>query len=469
MLNEKTVRDTGRNTSPTAKWHDPSETEGDKLIWKRGKILLGRVSQEVTNPLIGVADDRHIVTIAGSRAGKSRTSLIPNLMLWAGSFITIDPKGELAEKTAMARKRAGHDVYIIDPFEEVKGEAAQLRANFNPLAEMQSADTTDHVDEAAIMADALILADNGKNDHWIQSARNLTQGLLLWLMQMEGQKSLIDLRNLLSSSLKPSEHEISLGLVLSMMAENDAYEGVVANTGASFSGKPDNEAASIQSSAIEQMAFLRSSRLAQWISASDFQLKDLKERPTSIYLVLPASRLATHYRWLRLLIMQALNALERHDNRTGHPVLFVLEEFPILGYVRQLEAAAGLMAGYGVKIWTVMQDLQQIKTHYPNSWETFLGNAGIIEAFGNVDTTTTKYLSDRLGQTLTVQNQKENLSLDARSRGAPGERETTVNVPLLAPFEITQTFHRETGKKLVLIPEYRPMIIERTALEDLRE
>lgn len=463
---ERETHEKGRKAPPSAKWLQPNEIAASGFSWAPGSILLGASH----GSLIGVADDRHIVTIAGSRAGKSRTSLLPNLMLWPGSFITIDPKGELANETAPARAKAGHQVYVIDPFEQTTGEAAKLRKRYNPLAELLAGDPADHVDDAALMADAFVVTDGRSNDHWTTSARNLIQGMILWLISSADELSLIDLRDILSSSPKrpdgdETSDKMNLGMAFDMMAASDAYDGVVANVGASFEGKPENEAASIISSAVEQLAFLRSSRLGKWIGESDFKLRDLKERPTSIYLVLPASRMATHFRWLRLLIMQAMNILERVENRTQHPVLFVLEEFPTLGYMRQVEAAAGLMAGYQVKLWTVMQDLSQIKSLYPNSWETFLGNAGIVEAFGNVDVTTTEYISKRLGNTQTTQLQRENLDLQAKSRGAASVREQAVSVPLLAPFEVTQQFSRKTGRKLLLPADDPPFFVERTDLK----
>ena len=45
---------------------------------------------------IGHIDDRPMVTIAGARAGKTSTVLEPNLLLYPGSMVVLDPKGELA-------------------------------------------------------------------------------------------------------------------------------------------------------------------------------------------------------------------------------------------------------------------------------------------------------------------------------------------------------------------------------------
>src|SRR5688572_20663335 len=53
---------------------------------------------------IGVSDDRHAVTVAGSRGGKGRAATITN-MRFAGSILGIDPRGELALATAAMRSK----------------------------------------------------------------------------------------------------------------------------------------------------------------------------------------------------------------------------------------------------------------------------------------------------------------------------------------------------------------------------
>jgi len=69
----------------TASWYAATE------VYREGAIYLGR--NEQGRP-IGINDDRHIFTAAGNRAGKGTSLIIPNLYLWEGSAVIIDPKGE---------------------------------------------------------------------------------------------------------------------------------------------------------------------------------------------------------------------------------------------------------------------------------------------------------------------------------------------------------------------------------------
>ena len=174
-------------------------------------------------------------------------------------------------------------------------------------------------------------------------------------------------------------------------------------------------------------------------------------------------RMGTHYRWLRLVIQQALAAMERAPVPRGQlPVWFVLEEFPSLGHMRSIETAAGLMAGFGVKLWSVLQDLTQLKTHYPKSWETFLGNAGRHPGLRQRG-------SDHDRASL------EDARLDPGGRAAgytrlgrghgagdtAGRREHLRGVRLLDANEITRHFSRKSGRQLILVPGRPPIYMQR--------
>ena len=436
-----------REDAPSSIWASPDQL-GPDWDWKAGSILLGRSGKR----LIGIDDDRHACTLAGTRAGKSRTVLMHNLARWPGSVIVPDPKGELAAATADVRRAMGQNVHVLDPF----GETSFATAHYNPFDELGFG-RPDHVAaDAAIAADSLIVP-NERDPHWTESARNLIRGAILYLMDRDGRATIRSLRAALSGTKSELEE------LLTGMTDSLAFDGIVSNIGSAFLAKfveGTREFSSILSTAQEQTAPLDDVRNVT--DYSDFELADLWKGNTTIYLVLPGMRMPTHFRWLRLMIQQALGAVERHPVPFGQtPVLFMLEEFAALGNLRSIEIAAGLLAGSGVKLWTVLQDLTQLKLHYPKSWETFLGNAGVIQAFANADPTTTEVLSKLLGMTTVVERQNTRTSMSGMSHGDLGEREHLRAVHLLDPNEIAMHFARETNRQLIWVPRLPPIFMER--------
>lgn len=453
-------------TAPDRRWADPIKL-GPAWNHHDRKILLGSWQGRVlgdpdTEHLPhGSGDNRHIVTIAGSRAGKSRDVLIPNLRRYPGSVLVIDPKGELANATAVRRREFG-DVFVLDPFNIASVEASTPGVFFNPFAALDESSAETAAADAALIADALIVPSGG-DAHWTDSAKNLIRGIILHLRSVDPMAATIKgLRRLLTSE---SDDMVRL---LEQMKANTAFDGVVSNTGRGFlakleRGAPSPEMRSIISTAIEQTWPLDD--VARISEGNTFWLSALTARPTTIYLVLPATRLATHSKWLRLVVNLAIAAIERKPVRDlekgALPVWLMLEEFAALGEMRSIEMAAGFMAGMGCKLWVVLQDLTQLQKHYPKSWETFLGNAGVIQAWSNVDATTTEYLSKLIGQTTILETRYDHVSSRNHEAGDLGERTQFRSVPLLDPAEVTEHFAREKNRLLVLSPGRPPIYMER--------
>jgi len=435
-------------TMPAQVWAHPWQL-GPSWDWKAGHVLLGHWQDR----LLGRNDDRHMVTLAGSRAGKSRTVLMPNLLRYPGSSVIIDPKGELALATASHRERMGQRTFVCDPF----GVTGMKSASYNPFAELGHGKAQLIAPDATQAMDACII-NNAKDPHWTDAGKNLSRGVLLHQMAATGKATTFrELRRILSST------PVELERLFTAMTNSSAFDGIVANTGASFLGKLEGgprELQSILSTVQEQTAPFDD--LVHVMDRSDFKLTDLRNGNMTIYLVLPSMRMASHYRWLRLMVQQALGAMERAPVPRGQlPVWFVLEEFPTLGHMKSIEMAAGLVAGFGVKLWAVLQDLTQLQTHYSKSWETFLGNAGIIQAFGNADLTTAEHLSKMLGAAQVTERQEVRVSGAAMASGDLGRRENLRSVRLLDANEITRWFARETGRQLILSPGRPPIYMQR--------
>jgi len=404
-----------------------------------GQIILGKFAGRY----LGHLDDRPMITIAGARAGKTSTVLEPNLYLYPGSMLVLDPKGELTARTALLRRALGHDVYVLDPF----GQSGVPSASFNALAELDPESWT-IIDDVSSITQALIVDDgDARSRHWNDSARMLLTGLiLLTLILPENERSLITVRQLLSltyprllnyvkSRKHPSEdgprdeqffNENSLAINTLLQAMSQAgtrFGGILAAIGNRFIGTPQTERGSIFSTAAAQTDFLDSLPLREISKRSDFDLAALRsDRPTTIYLCLPVGRMESHYRWLRLIVQMACTVLEQMGTypRDRTPILFMMEEFATLGHMEIMERAAAYFPGFGVKLWAILQDTTQLQRYYQRSWETFLGNAGLIQCFANGDQSTLRYIADRL----------ENL---------------------MAPFELRSAFSRQRFSQLLMM------------------
>lgn len=467
-------------------WTKEMVRDAPGLEYQPGRLFLGRLDQK----MIGVEDNRHIVTIAGARAGKTSTLLIPNLKLYEGSALVIDPKGELAATTAADRAAMGHVVHVLDPWGVSGDDTAAYRSSFDPLADLRD-DRANLIENAELVADALIIGSE-KDAHWTDSARALIRALVLWIAisPREGRSSLADLPNLIaqiSAELVAPDKDGDAGTLKRLSQidlapdEPDAEVwSLIRAQALMLVGTPDRERGSILSTARTQLVFLDSPSMARAVASSALVLAELKRRPSTVYLCLPASRMGTHSRWLRLIINLAMASLEGEpwrfeaDGKRALPVLFVLEEFAALGHMAALEKAVAYMGGFGVKLWVVLQDLTQLKRHYKEGWETFLGNAGIVTAFSVADQTTCEYLSKRLGETTLQITNKQDVGSAQAMAGDTGLRREFKTQALMTPDEIAIAFARKEapdgapqGRALILLAGKAPLVIDRVFYGDL--
>ncbi|MBZ5608794.1 MAG: type IV secretory system conjugative DNA transfer family protein [Acidobacteriia bacterium] len=408
----------------TAAWADPDEVE-ERYPYHDGTVWLGRSGSEGRMPL-GYLDDRHVCLVGGSRGGKGTTSIIPALVTWPGSICVVDPKGENATITAARRgggsthcKGMGQTVKVLDPFQSAQ-VADSLRGRFNPLDTLDpKAEET--VDEAGRIADAIVVVhEGGTNDpFWDESARSMVKGLLLHVLtspQYEGRRNLVTLRKLITRGdwenaeilRDAGEKDIppAHGLLWTGLSNNRAFDGLIAGAGDSFTNMLINspkQYESVLQVANRNTEFIDSPAMQRLLEASDFQLSELKTRPEglSLYLCLPQRYMNTHYRWLRMMISLTVTEMEKVRGRpaTGHPILMVLDEFAGLKRMEVIETAAAQIAGYGVKLFFVLQSLEQLKATYKDNWETFLANSGLKVFFNLEDNFSRDYVSKLIGET----------------------------------------------------------------------
>lgn len=423
------------------------------LAWQPGMLFLGVIdgtmeADDKGHPFVtggtpvGLDDDRHICTFAGSRSGKGRAAIVPNMLHYPGSVLATDPKGELATMTARRRAAMGQAVHVLDPFAVAGGAAIPFRAGFNPIEAMR-ADSL--VEDGALIADALVVVA-GKDPHWDESAKAFIRGVVLHLRtwdDYEGRRSLLTLRELVGGDTA------ALDALAAGMRKNEAAEGVIQTAAADFFDRPANEKGSVLSSARRHLTFIDLFREKptgrKTLETHSFDLADLKTARTTIFLCLPARHIGTCNRWLRLFVNLTLQSMEQRRGPLpgGVPVLVVLDEFASLGHLQQVEDAAGQIAGFGVKLWPILQDLSQLKALYAERWETFLGNAGILQFFGNNDLSTLEWISKRCGKTSIEALSANDVTVPGRMTGATGESWRTEVHDLLTMDEAARYFGRD--------------------------
>jgi type IV secretion system protein VirD4 len=362
-----------------------SRADVNALAKNKGDLLIGRGR---SGKLLHYDGTAHLITIAPTRSGKGVGTIIPNLLTANRSIVCIDPKGENARATLRKREAFG-PVHCLDPF----GISGRATARYNPLDRLE-ADSLDLAEDAMTLADALVFDEHETEAHWNEEAKALISGIILYVVCHDdaAHRNLTSVRDYLT--LAPDDFTA----LLTVMQASDGAGGLIARAANRYLSKSHREAAGVLSGAQRHTHFLDSPRIAQVVNGSDFNFADLKEGVATVFLILPPDRLDTYSRWLRLLVAQSINEMARSSVKRPRPVLFLLDEFAALGRLQPVERAMGLMAGYGLQLWPILQDIHQLRSLYGTNAGTFLSNAGVLQAFGVNDYDTADMLSKTMGR-----------------------------------------------------------------------
>ncbi|QDT07490.1 Conjugal transfer protein TraG [Rubripirellula lacrimiformis] len=418
----------------------------------------------------GLGDDRHLVLIAGSRSGKGRSVLIPNLICLPGStsILCLDPKGDLAKYTARYRADGlGQRVGVLDPF-GVSGPATErFRIAFNPLSLLDPENRQTFIPNAKLIADSLIVSGDHQDRHWDETAKQILSGLCAHVRTHERYQSARDLVTVwqlvaeLATRDPDNPHQYWLQ---QEMQHSDAASGMISNAARQFYDRTGGEFSSVLSNLRRHTDWIGIECMQDCLSGESIDLRDLKRDSITIYSALPAMRMGDLSGWNRLLVQLSLAAHEEVQIQSGDSTVMMLDEFNVLGHLACLETAAAQIAGLGVKIVAVIQDLGQLQSKYPKSWETFIANAGALQIFGLADQTSLEYASKRLGQATCVTRSTNAPSFDqATQQAATGESWSLSVHPLLDPEELGRSFSRDDKllRQLILRPGFRPAILQR--------
>jgi type IV secretion system protein VirD4 len=387
--------------------------------------------------IYGYAKQGHFLTQGGARGGKGVNCILPNLLGlsgYDGSWFIIDVKGELAAVSARFQRESGQDVLILDPWEL----NTKNGASYNPLDLVADQTNPDNlIDDISIIAEMIVPKEAKGEQFWDNKARSLIAGLILHLMTTEEKKKQTLAKIWHWLRLPTAEFE---ELLADMAVSDSAVVRATGNEYASIIHTSEKMFHSILAVAQEKTDFLKSPALQRSLSSSNFDVKNITNGKTTLYVIIPPDKLDSHYQWLRLVMTTALrSAVRNHDKR----VTFLLDEFAALGYLPEIKVALSTYAGYNISMWPIVQDLGQLQSLYGQSWETFISNTAVRQFLSVSDMFSLEYLSKVMGTTTAT-------TYDTNT----GKPQTSAR-PLATPDEIS----RASADNIFVLVEQRPAAI----------
>lgn len=427
-----------------ARFARPAEVRAMGLFAPTG-LLLGRAC----GGYLRHAGSLHALLVAPTRSGKGVGVVTPNLLSWAGSAVVLDVKDENFQNSSGFRAAHGSRVFRFAP-----GDPEKRTCRFNPLDAVRC-DRERRIGDLQQIAHLLTPEGAGEQKMWNQEARTLFVGVALYIMD--------------TPSLP-----LTFGQVVRILHTNanlgDAFKTIIrqrsseldatcVNILASFANKASKEQSGVKSTLTGALELWNDPLVDAATATSDFSFDELRRVPTTIYVSVTLDQLERLAFLLNLFFQQLIGVTSRRQPGRDEPhgVLVLIDEFASLGRMDLVVDKMPFMAGFGVKLFLVIQGLAQLDRLYgPSGRELVLANAGLQIFFASNDDQTSRYISERLGTYTETQK--------SRSRSTPilggGNGSITTSLQyhareLMKPQEV-RTLPRD--REIIFVESRRPVL-----------
>ena len=370
-------------------------------------IIVGRLGTK----LLRFQGQQFVMLAAPTRSGKGVGVVIPNLLTYSDSVVVLDIKGENFDLTSGWRASQGQSVYRLDPF------ATDGRTHrWNPLSYVDD-DPSQRISDLMAIAAMLYPDGDAAQKFWVSQARNAFLALTMFAFDRFTHFNEFGFNG---DAEKPSLGQIHR---LSVGTESDLRSALRSlrdqpftadRTRTAFDGllsQADETFASIMGSVREPLNAWVNPILDAATAADDFDLRDVRRRKTSIYVIIPPSKLAEAKLLVNLFFSQLLNVntreLPQNDSSLKYQCLLLLDEFTSIGKVEIIATAVAYMAGYNLRLLPIIQSVAQLDAVYGKELSrTLITNHALQILYAPREQQDAKDYSEMLGETTVIKRSR---------------------------------------------------------------
>ena len=392
---------------------------------------------------------------APTRSGKGVGIVIPNLLHYRDSVVVLDIKGENFEITAGFRAQCGQEVHKFAPDDEDFRTAC-----WNPLAYVRD-DSRFRVSDLMSITNILYPPSD---DVWSSTAESLFLGLALYVMDTTKEHE-----NFNIASIK------KMAVSLPFLADEEAFISYVKERAPfeplsdecifhlrSYAQTSDKVRNSIAISFNQPLAIYSDPITARATSKNTFDLRDVRKKRMSIYVVVKPSNIDKFGKLFNLFFQQLLNLnmdkLPQDDPSLKYQCLLLLDEFPAMGRVAIIEKASAYMAGYNMRLLLIFQSKSQVKDrklYDVTGAQTMLTNMALQVCYAPRDEDDAKDYSQMIGD-MTWKGISKSRQLSGKS--GRSESESDQRRAVMLPQEI-----KEIGmeREIISMENMKPALVSK--------
>jgi len=316
-------------------------------------------------------DQSNVMVIDPPSFGKAECFVISNLIKWQGSFIALDFKSTLFERTAKLRQQRGNSIYLFAP-------GFEASHTYNPLDMIRTGVT--RITDIQALASLLVPVLDERSAHWNNSAQMLLTGMISYVLESGECK---DKRTLGTVGRLFSITDHFQDTLKSMRDEPGISSFTYARL-TEFLAIPFEEAGSIRSTLTTHLKPWQNPSIEALTQSGDLAIKidNLRSEPMSVYLAIDTGQLEIFAPLLKLFLEQVNSFVNRAYRREGeHKILFMIDEFYQLGKINSIIKQLPFARDHDIRICLVSQGVAQIDEKFTRTGRESILASCVLQLF----------------------------------------------------------------------------------------
>jgi type IV secretion system protein VirD4 len=333
----------------------------------------------------------HALIVAPTGRGKTTGFVIPNLLTWKGSAVTLDVKGECFEATARHRATQGDKVYRFAPT-DWEGKRTH---RYNPLLRIfELKDPARQQMELQLLATLFLQSDNDRVQGLLKGGIDLFVAAGLLAFQRK-RPTLGEIYRIAASGGNKQKEYFARGHEV----DNRAAKLIFTRLASTNNDTLTSYVSLLMTSGLDQW---QNPAIDEATSVSDFDFRTIRKKPFSVYLVVQPLMVKPLAPLIRLFFSDLLSAMQEKDPGPDEPwpVMIMLDEFNRLGKMPIVVESIETLRTYRGHLAVVTQTIPALDEIYgENTRRALQGNAGVKLYLTPSDEKTVEELSKAVGKT----------------------------------------------------------------------
>jgi len=354
-----------------------------------------------------LTSNNNVLVVGATGSGKSQSFIRPQILSAYASYVVTDPKGELYSDTAAYLRSKGYAVRLFSLTDMKSGE------RYNPLSHVKAPD------DALKLAAAVIANTKGSNesgDFWERAETALFEAAFAYQAFVETDEGKKNLHGTLELITTASAGGLS-GFGALFEAARDISPFAYSQYSI-FRLAPEQTAYNILISAAVRLSAFNVPEIASLTETDTLSMESLGREKSALFIA--TSDTDTSHNFIAALLYTQLFdtllrcAAENPDGKLSTPLVALLDEFANIGMIPRFDSLITTVRSRGIAIMPCVQSLSQLKSMYPELWESIAGNCSCLLFLGGMEKSTLEYISEICGQKTEVAKNRTD-SMDSTS------------------------------------------------------